>query len=210
MEDPMNKLTFPLSLLLAPALALGAPVPLKAVNVKFMTRGYCMAGSRFDDKALGGFGQSDNVPQRLSHEDFGRKGELSLVALPEDAVPFGRYRGLRVVLVNRTGKEIPFPASDSRLSIIQEARDAGGEWKPVEYLPSSWCGNSHHNVFLPEGHYWEFAAPAYTGAIKTKLRFVLLGDTPLYSQEFDGSVNPEQFTQKQGHTPADIMDPYNE
>ena len=30
------------------------------------------------------------------------------------------------------------------------------------------------------------------------------------SNEFEGSVNEEQFTVKQGHTPTSIMDPYND
>jgi hypothetical protein len=44
----------------------------------------------------------------------------------------------------------------------------------------------------------------------TKLRFVLMGEKLVYSNEFEGSVNPEQFAIKQGHTPTNIMDPYND
>jgi hypothetical protein len=28
--------------------------------------------------------------------------------------------------------------------------------------------------------------------------------------EFEGGINPEQFARKQGHTPDNLMDPYNE
>lgn len=60
--------------------------------------------------------------------------------------------------------------------------------------------------------YWAFATPRYTGAVKTVLRFRLDRDKdkPLYSNEFDGSINPEQFTVKEGHAPAGVMDPYDE
>lgn len=184
---------------------------LKDVNVKLMTRGYCYAGSRVDKEAFGGFGQSDNAPKKLLDPDLGRDGHIALVALPESTVTFDKkYRSMRLLLVNRTKVEAVFPASDSRLSIIQEAQDSKGRWKPIEYLPSSWCGNSFHRVFLPAGYYWEFAAPVYTGTMKTRLRFVLQGKEPIYSNEFEGSINPEQLTQKQGHSPTNLMDPYDE
>ena len=65
-------------------------------------------------------------------------------------------------------------------------------------------------MFLGPREYWEFTAPRYSGSIESKLRFALRlddGET-IYSNEFDGSINPEQFTVQQGHTPTDIMDPY--
>lgn len=188
-----------------------AAAELKEINVNHMIRGYCFAGSRTDTKAPGGFGSSDNAPQKLGGRTDGTNGAISLVALPQESATFGKsYRGFRLLLVNRTKSEAAFRASDSRLSIIQEARDEKGEWRPIEYLPSSWCGNSYHKVFLPAGKFWEFAAPAYTGSFKTRLRFVLQGETPIYSNEFEGRINPAQFTQKQGHTPSNLMDPYLE
>lgn len=98
---------------------------------------------------------------------------------------------------------------------MQEAIDIDGQWKPVEYLPLSWCGNSYHMVFPDPKQYWEFAAARYTGKFKTRLRFRLQwqkSDTQkltVYSNEFDGSVNAKQFTVKQEHTPGSIMDPYD-
>lgn len=63
---------------------------------------------------------------------------------------------------------------------------------------------------------WTFTAPRYEGTAKTKLRFMLdlsRGNTRkyVYSEEFDGSVNPEQFgDEKEGHTPDGVMDPYDD
>jgi hypothetical protein len=183
---------------------------LKEVNLKYMLRGYCYAGSRSDTNAFG-FGSSSNNPKELADKTYGTDGALSLVALPEEAVPFAKtYRGFRLVLVNRTESEVALRACNSRISILQEAQDKKGNWHPVEYLPSSWCGNSYHRVFLPKACFWEFAAPAYSGSFKTRLRFVLQEKTPIYSNEFYGSINPRQFTNKQGHKATDLMDPYNE
>ena len=183
----------------------------KSLDIKFMLRGYCYAGSVPDPKAPGGYATSDNKPKKIAGGSIGQQGQLALVALPGEFVAFGQAsKGFRLLLVNRTKTEVALRACDSRLSIIQEAMDTDGRWRPIEYLPSSWCGNSYHRVFLPRNAFWEFAAPCYSGGYKTKLRFVLQGDQPLYSSEFEGAINLEQFTQKQGHQPTDIMDPYLE
>ncbi|MGB3119925.1 MAG: hypothetical protein WBE58_13975 [Verrucomicrobiales bacterium] len=173
---------------------------LKPLEPKSMINGCCYAGSRKDDKALGGYGPSDNAPKKITDKIPGTDGQITLVALPADSVPFmGQYLGFRLLLINRTATEAPFAASDSRLNIICEARDQSGEWKPIEYLSSSFCGNSYHSVYLPSGHYWEFSAPVYSGSLKTKLRYNLQGKQPTYSNEFDGSINPIQF--KKPETP---------
>ncbi len=170
---------------------------LAKVNVDHMLPACCLAGSRVDQQAIGGFGSSDNAPQKIATANLGRDGQLALVAFPEQIVPIAnQQQGMRLRLVNRTRREAVFPASDSRVSIVQEAKDAKGRWRPIEYLPASWCGNSDHRVFLPAGHYWEFAVPIYSGTSKTKLRFVLQGKPSLYSNEFEGSINPGQFTRR--------------
>ena len=190
---------------------------LKELNVDFMMRGYFCAGSKIEDKqAFGGFGTSENFPKAIDPKMSVTRDEVSLIAMPDEAAVFaGKYKGMKVVLVNATNETVGFPASDSRLYIVQEALDRQGAWKPIEYLPSSWCGNSYHTVFLGPNEYWEFAAARYTGKFKTRLRFRLdeqksgREKITIYSNEFEGSVNSRQFTVQQGHTPTSIMDPYN-
>jgi hypothetical protein len=184
---------------------------LPALTAAYMLRGYFYAGSHIRDRdALGGFGSSDNYPRRLDRRV--PKNAISLVALPEEITAFdSEHRGFVVILANTTRRRVAFGASDSRLSIVREAVTSDGQWKPIEYLPSSWCGNSYHKVILAPGQYWSFAAPAYEGSINTRMRFALqVGpkQPPLYSNEFPGSVNEEQFLVQQGHTPTDLMDPY--
>ncbi len=82
---------------------------------------------------------------------------------------------------------------DSSLPIVQEALDPKGRWRSIEQMSRSFSGNTSHRLFLPAGHYWEFIAPRYTGSYRTKLRFRLNGKQVLHSNEFDGSVNLEQF-----------------
>ena len=193
------------------------PTPLEDLNVEFMMRGYFFAGSRIqDEQALGGFGASVNYPKAIASDMAVSDGTISLIAKPDEGSIFAeKYKGLKVLLVNGTNKRIGFPASDSRLYIVQEALGVKGKWRPVEYLPSSWCGNSYHTVFLGPKEYWEFAAARYNGKFKTRLRFRMdwqktsARKVVIYSNEFDGSVNSKQFTVQQGHKPTSIMDPYD-
>ena len=179
-------------------------------NFRFMLRGYCYAESKIvDPDAPGGFGGSNNLSGPIGKDKPVRKGEYYLIAQPKESGVFAqRYKGTKLLLINATKEKVAFPAQDSRLYIIQEAKDENGEWRPIEYLPSSWCGNSYHQVFLEPNKYWSFTAPRYGGSFKTKLRFKLEGDNPIYSNEFEGSINKEQFSIKQGHHPTSIMDPY--
>ena len=183
---------------------------LEEANFKYMLRGYCYAASRIvDTKAPGGYGSSNNFSLPIGWVVPAIKGKVILVAQTNKNVVLAeKYIGMKLHLINATRKKIAFEAQDSRLAIIQEALDENGEWKPVEYLPSSWCGNSYHQVFLGPNEYWSFAVPRYAGSFKTKLRFKLEGVNPIYSNEFEGSINKEQLSIQQGHSPTSIMDPY--
>jgi hypothetical protein len=97
------------------------------------------------------------------------------------------------------------------LNIIREALDRSGNWQPVEYLPSSWCGNSYHRVALPSGQQWDFVAPVYAGSYETRMRFVLEEkDRVITSNEFTGFVDESQFERDQPLVSGGIMDPYSD
>jgi hypothetical protein len=160
-----------------------------------MLEGYFRAGSAIrDEEALGGFEGSNNFPRELDRKLT--PDTLSLVALPEEALPFSPgVAGFRVILANTTSRVLAFEASDSVLNVLREALDADGDWKPIEHLPQSFCGNSFHRVYLQPGHQWTFVAPVYHGPFETKMRFVLFRgqEPPLYSNEFSGFIDLQQF-----------------
>lgn len=198
-----------------------AEQPLKDLNVKWTSRANCLAGSNMEDKqAPGGFATSENMPQSIPTNLPPQTGKLSLFVHTNEIIPFATsYKGYALYLLNNTSETVPFQASDSRLSIIRQAMDTDGKWKPIEYLPQSWCGNSFHKVFLKKTQCWKFPVPIYHGTQKTKFRFILKSghgtgggtESPvLISNEFEGSLNPEQFTVKEGHKPSNLMDPYFE
>lgn len=183
------------------------------LNIGFMLRGHIYAKSSIEDTtALGGFGGSDNLPKKINQNlVIGSSGLLLKIDTTQTTTINDKYNGYKLYIANKTDTIVRLEASDSRLSVIAEVFFQG-EWKPIEYLPSSWCGNSYHDVYLKQNEYWEFDIPKFSGKIKTKLRYKLIlgkGDY-LYSNEILTSINKGQLKNKQGHKPNGIMDPYND
>ena len=210
------------------------PEKSQPLNIDYMNRGYFYANYNYT-----GHGNSPSraeaekiIPSLYNFPE----AVLSVTAYPEHNYDLGeKIKGMIVHVANTTSDTIRFNAQDSRLYMKTQAKDATGVWRDIEYLPNSWCGNSYHHVSLPEGHYWTFVAPVYQGTIPVKLRIELTYVDPtdkpdetqkrsrgldwsyrdkrelvIYSNEFDGSINPAQFWRKPEYHPLGIMDPYNE
>lgn len=183
------------------------------LNIDLMLRGRLFAKSSIlDSTALGGFGDSDNFPKEIKGNlALSASGLLLIIDTTQTISINDKYNGYKLYIANKADTIVHLEASDSRLSIIAEVFYQG-EWKPIEYLPSSGCGNSFHDIYLKQNEYWEFDIPKFTGKIKTKLRYQLfLGkDKYLYSNEISTSINKGQLENKEGHKPNGIMDPYND
>lgn len=195
------------------------------LNIDFMNRGYFYAYSKSNKKDLGGFGRSQNAAEKIKRGDTFPPKTLSVVVIPElkDTI-FGDYNGITVFITNTSKEDIDFSAQDSRLYMKVQALNSKGEWKDIEYLPSSWCGNSYHTLTLKSKYYWHFLTPVYEGDFTTKLRIELTyidpNDKPkerwerkgitIYSNEYEGKINPGQFWRKRDYYPRGIMDPYND
>lgn len=196
------------------------------LNIDFMNRGYFYAYSKPNKKAYsGGWAESSNTPKRITSKDNFPENKVSVVVRQEmkDTI-YGDCNGIKVFVANQSIKEIDFNAQDSRLYMKVQAQNSKGEWKDIEYLPSSWCGNSYHTVTLGKNEFWSFLTPVYEGDFKTKLRIELKYIDPsdesgnrwdkkeitIYSNEYEASINPGQFWRKQSYSPNGIMDPYND
>lgn len=191
------------------------------LNIDFMQNGYFFAFSEGHETDLGGFGGASNAPKKVKKALGFPKGMLSLVVdtLSEVSL-YGRFKGYNVYIANTQSKTaVRFDAQDSRLYMNVQAIDEDGIWKDIEFLPSSWCGNSYHILTLEANRFWEFITPLYDGSIPTRLRIKLSvrrgegnsvqGESyHIYSNEYIGSVNPAQFWRKRGYSPASIMNPY--
>lgn len=181
------------------------------LNIDYMLRGHLYVQSSIEDKeALGGFGGSDNRPQKLTNKLSVKNQGLSLLIDTTRIVPIGsKYNGYTLYLVNKSDSLLKLSASDSRLNAVAEAWYEG-KWQPIEYLPASSCGNSYHTVYLLQHEYWKFTIPKFAGKIPVKIRYRLfLGEGQyLYSNEITAYINKGQFKNKQAYQPEGIMDPY--
>lgn len=194
---------------------------LKNLDIDFMNRGYFSAYSKPNKNDLGGYGTSRNIPKQITNEKFPNKQLSLIVHVDSKDTIFKNYNAYKVTLSNLTKKEVNFSAQDSRLYMKVQAKDEDGIWKDIEYLPNSWCGNSYHTLTLERNNYWSFKTPVYSGGFKTKFRIELMftdrnenekeeKEMIIYSNEYDGSINPGQFWNRLEYYPSGIMDPYNE
>lgn len=189
------------------------------LNTDHMLSGYFTAISDGDQADLGGFGKSRNSAKQITDSFPFETNKLSVWVDEIADTSFSGYKGFRVYVANKTADTIRFGAQDSRLYMNVQAKNKHGKWADIEHLPSSWCGNSYHKLKLMPNEYWPFVTPAYEGEYKTKLRIKLEYSDKgkngkeelqiIYSNEYDGSVNPGQFWNKDHHIPAGIMDPYS-
>ena len=203
---------------------------LRALNIDFMKRGYFYVSGVNTGHSIVGHGTS---AQKVTMQNSFQGAALSVLADVDIALKHARNtKGVAVYVANTTGDTIRFNAQDGRLYMKMQAFDPTGAWRDIEYLPSSWCGNSYHSLVLAPNEYWLFAAPVYEGSFNTKLRIELkyvdpeviktegglslersYGDEKelvIYSNTFDGSINLAQFWRKAGYSASGIMDPYNE
>lgn len=181
------------------------------LNVKYMLRGHIYVQSIiWDSMSIGGFGTSDNLPkQRADTLPFSGDG-LFLKIDTSQLVPMGgKYNHYPFFIINQSDTTAVLTASDSRIDAIAEVLYKG-KWRPIEYLPVSWCAHSHHHVYLEPGEYWHLYIPKFAGKIKTKLRYrLMLGrGKSIYSNEIPTAINKKQMDNKQGHAPDGFMDPY--
>lgn len=185
----------------------------KDLNIDFMLRGNIYAKSSIiDSTALGGFGGSKNLPKKINDSlAITNSGLFLKIDTAQTTTINDKYNGYKLYIANKTDTIVQLEASDSRLYVIAEVF-YGGKWQAIEYLPSSWCGNSYHNVYLKQNEYWTFDVPKFAGKIKTKLRYRLMLSKYkfIYSNEIMTSFNKKQLTEKEGHTPNGLMDPYND
>lgn len=192
----------------------------KPLDIKHQLRGHFYASSPYSEQyaGFGGWGGSGNEFHPIAAADM-PKDELGILADPNDTCAFFDISlGMKVFLYNNSKDSIFFAAQDSRLEMKIQAMTSEGKWQDIQYLPSSWCGNSYHTVFLPPQHYWEFEAPIFEGPLETDLRitaayyksFTSKQSRTLVSETFRGKINPEQFSNREEYQPAGIMDPYND
>jgi len=141
----------------------------------------------------------ENYPKKISVADPFPKDSLSLTVTSIRDTLNARYNGYRVFLANHTGKQIDIAVIDNHLYMTMQALTEKNEWRDIEFMMRAWCGNSYYDIKLGAHQYWQLVCPTYKGAFKTRLRLKLEygsgkkeNASVIYSNEFEGSINPGQ------------------
>lgn len=173
------------------------------LNQNYMQYGYCY-GIDKPDKGMSGTSEIyDNLPVNFPPYYLPESKGLELRAFPNEKSIFKKsYKGFKLILANTSDKNITLSTSDSRFPIVMQGKTENGEWKNIEFLPRSWCGNSYGTKILKPQKAWVFTAPIYKGNTKVKLRFKM---EDIISNEFNGEINMGQFTNKK----RNVNDEYN-
>jgi WG containing repeat len=194
---------------------------LKPLNIDVMNRGYFYANStpkNTNADISGGWATSQNKPGIIKDIEFPGNSLSITIDINSIDTFANRFYGFNLFISNTTIDTIEFNAQDSRLYMKLQAQNSKGEWKDIEYLPSSWCGNSYHTIELEPNAFWKFTIPKYEGEFQTKIRAQLRyidKNNPktqkiVYSNIINGSINPGQFWNKRTYHPNGLMDPYND
>jgi hypothetical protein len=97
------------------------------------------------------------------------------------------------VLIQNTSIDTICIGLGGHISIIAEAKDENGQWKPIERGHAVGCSTGVHTIILPPNQYVLTSQLVYSGNFKTKLR-IKMGNN--YSEEFNGTINKSQFNYK--------------
>lgn len=195
------------------------PIINQPLNIDFMYRGHFYAPVNWHKVDLNGFGGLDDSALAMPPQVQAPKDKLSIKVKTNKKLSINEYQGWEVWVINATSKEIAFKAQDNLLYMTTQALSPEGDWKDIEYIPWSGCGNSHHILTLSPQKYWRFTTPIYEGAIKTKLRIQLKyvekkhgeeENITIYSNEYEGSINPGQLWRRAVHHPLGITYSYYE
>jgi len=122
------------------------------------------------------------------------KDSLSLIQIEKVESASNKFRVS--IFVNHTDSIIEIPHILSRVTLIQEAKDKNGIWRPIESSSNKlWCGNTDHGMIkLNPNEFIEIYPRKYCGEFHTKMRMkLLLKNEIVYSEEYDGFVNPKMF-----------------
>ncbi len=186
----------------------------ECLDADYQLRAYCYAGSSVEDtSSLGGFYAAQNIPKKINTviKQLSTPEKFQLYVDTDAHATFReKYRGFKLYVINRSGGNVSLPAQDSRLTLKRQVYH-NKKWQDIEYIPSSWCGNSYHNVIIRDGEFWNLVVPCLTGTIEAEFRFeIALANGQLaYSNTFSGSFNLSQLRKKQGYKATNIMDSYD-
>lgn len=168
-------------------LLLAVLAPQSKPEGNFISPARYIAGSRVHDtRAPGGFGSSDRFPVAVADRRM-------LFSVPK-AFLKAESGGFDIWLTNGGKSTAWFHAADSNLRAVLEAKDARGQWRPIEFHYWASCGNSYHRVALGQNEGWNFKVVVPKGPLRTQVRWHLYNnETDLFSNGVDAGIPRERF-----------------
>lgn len=146
--------------------------------------------------------------KRWSRGVIGKPKAVTLEVNTQRCVTYGmNYRGMELIIVNRSGRTIEVGRAGMRMDCVAEAETADG-WVAIEAPPV--LDRRAPKVWkLRHDFAAESAVPLYGGSLATRLRYRLTirgAQAPVYSNIFSATISPAQLTGKTGrldhdHTP---------
>lgn len=127
------------------------------------------------------------------------ENKLSILLSTEKTIFNKTNKGNALYIINDKTEDISVPGVDGALYMVLQAKDKFGNWKNIESMPGSSCGNSYVPTKINSKTIRKYSVPKYSGELKTKIRAVLhIYETKdkikyIYSNEINGSINPAQF-----------------
>jgi hypothetical protein len=150
-----------------------------------------------------------------------RDGQLSIILKKSDVDTFAqkgnKYYGSKLYIANNTDTNILFASTCHSLCIMMQALSPDNQWVDIEFPNHYWCCLESGPTVLNPHNYWTIIVPNYEGSIETKLRLKVVhiknisgmytkyekrNEDTLYSNVFEGSINPGQFYSKKNRLGA--------
>ena len=127
-----------------------------------------------------------------------QKTGLVLEVIPGQRVKYDHLiAGRRLHLTNWSDTTISKAVSYLDVQVVCQVLNDQGEWQDIEnpLRDQSFCGNEREifELTLKKGAYLKLKAPCYAGTTPVRMRYRLhCKDLTVYSDEFEGYINPEQ------------------
>jgi hypothetical protein len=173
------------------------PAGIRDMNIDFRQR---IRYPAYDDYPTYNNEDKDTVMSsqaiNITNADSFPAGKLSLIAYPtlKDTC-YDNYNGFKVHLINNTNQPVLISTNVGALPMVMQAMSPDGQWENIESFEYFDPGDNY-TATLQKGQYWSYTCIRYTGSYKTLLRLALTyagtGSGVIYSNEFEGSINPGQ------------------
>ena len=133
-----------------------------------------------------------------------KKAKIVLLTSKKDTLTYNREKLFAQVvrIQNRSNDTLNFLWANGKPQLLLQAKDIDGQWKDITWIHWSSCGLGYDYISLFPFEAWDISYPLFEGNMDTMLRFKLVirrkdrGEYYVYSDDFEGKINPGQFWRK--------------